>query len=216
VTGVFVNLGKAIAAYERRIQYGPSRLDMYLFEWKRRGTTPRHLLNDDELAGFALFQGKANCIQCHNGPLFTNNEFHNTGVPVRAGLPADHGRSAAIPGLKADEFNCRSKWSDARPEDCGELDFLPPPSLALARAYKVPSLRNVAARPPYMHAGQFATLAEVLHHYNRAPASPAGRSELKPLGLTPTEMGQIEAFLKSLNGGISAPRRYLAAPTTPQ
>ena len=44
----------------------------------------------------------------------------------------------------------------------------------LDRAYKVPSLRNVAERAPYMHAGQFATLADVLDHYNRAPAAVTG------------------------------------------
>ena len=199
VTQVFVNIGKAIAAYERRIQYGPSRFD-------------RGELTADERAGFALFAGKANCTQCHNGPLFTNNEFHNTGVPPRAGLPEDRGRIVAIGAVKADEFNCRSRWSDAKPHQCAELEFLAPASPPLERAYKVPSLRNVAERAPYMHAGQFATLAQVLDHYNAAPAAPAGRTELKPLGLTPAELRQIEAFLRSLSGGTSAPAEFLAAP----
>ena len=33
--------------------------------------------------------------------------------------------------------------------------------------FKVPSLRNVAIRPPYMHDGRFATLREVIEHYDR-------------------------------------------------
>jgi cytochrome c peroxidase len=74
----------------------------------------------------------------------------------------------------------------------------------------VPSLRNVAERAPYMHAGQFATLAQVLRHYNAAPAAPAGHSELKPLGLSAVELRQLEAFLRSLSGGLSAPARYLS------
>ena len=193
VTQVFVNVGKAIAAYERRIQPGPSRFD-------------RGELTAEERAGFALFAGKANCTQCHNGPLFTNNEFHNTGVPQRAGLPADRGRIVAVAAVKTDEFNCRSRWSDAKPEQCAELEFLAPALPQLERAYKVPSLRNVAERAPYMHAGQFATLGEVLRHYNTAPAAPAGRSELEPLGLTPAELRQIEAFLRALSGGVVAPR----------
>lgn len=53
----------------------------------------------------------------------------------------------------------------------------------LQRAYKVPSLRNVAERAPYMNGGQFATLGQVLDHYSRAPAAPKGHTELKPLGL---------------------------------
>jgi len=144
--------------------------------------------------------------------LFTNNEFHNTGVPRRAGLPEDRGRFPAVAGVKADEFSCRSRWSDAKPEDCRELDFLAPASAAQERAYKAPSLRNVAERAPYMHAGQIATLAEVLVHYNRAPAAPAGRTELRPLGLGAAELRQLEAFLRTLSGGVSAPAKYLAAP----
>ena len=82
----------------------------------------------------------------------------------------------------------------------------------LERAFKVPSLRNVAERAPYMHAGQFATLAEVLEHYNRAPSAPSGRTELKPLRLNPAELRQLEAFLRTLSGGLSGPPRYLRAP----
>ena len=71
----------------------------------------------------------------------------------------------------------------------------------LERAFKVPSLRNVAERAPYMHAGQFSTLTEVVDHYNRAPEAPAGHSELKSLRLSAQERRQIEAFLRSLSGG---------------
>jgi cytochrome c peroxidase len=52
-----------------------------------------------------------------------------------------------------------------------------------------------------MHAGQFSTLSEVVDHYNRAPESPAGHSELEPLRLSAQERRQIEAFLRSLSGG---------------
>jgi cytochrome c peroxidase len=212
VTAVFVNIGKAIAAYERRIQPGPSRFDRFAAEWKRTKVQPTGILSADERAGFALFVGKANCTECHNGPMFTNNEFHNTGVPRRAGLPADRGRLPAVAGVRADEFNCRSRWSDAKPDECKELEFLAPASAAQERAFKVPSLRNVAERAPYMHAGQFGSLKEVLGHYNRAPAAPAGRSELRPLGLSAAELGQLEAFLRTLSGGIDAPAKYRSAP----
>jgi cytochrome c peroxidase len=201
-TQVFVNIGKAIAAYERRIEYGPSRFDAFLAAWKKDGAPPAGILTADELAGFALFTGPANCTQCHNGPLLTNNEFHNTGVPMRQGLPEDRGRIVAVGAVKADEFNCRSRWSDAKTEDCAELEFLAPAAAPLERAYKVPSLRNVAERAPFMHAGQFATLAEVLNHYNTAPAAPKGHSELQPLGLSSAELRQLEAFLRTLSGGV--------------
>ena len=212
VTAVFVNLGKAIAAYERRIQYGASRFDKFASAWKANGTRPKNVLTSDEIGGLQLFVGKANCVQCHNGALFTNNDFHNTGVPRAAGLLHDRGRGAGIAAVEKDEFNCRSRWSDAGARGCPELDALAAPKVHLERAFKVPSLRNVAERAPYMHAGQFATLAEVLEHYNRAPAAPSGRTELKPLGLSRTEMRQLEAFLRTLSGGVAAPSKYLHAP----
>jgi cytochrome c peroxidase len=198
VTRVFVNLGKAIAAFERRIQPQPSRFDRYVDQLAATGEAPAGVLTDDEAAGLRLFIGKANCTQCHNGPLLTNNEFHNTGVPAAAGLPADHGRTTGAKGVLGDEFNCRSKWSDATADQCAELEFLIADGPELERAYKVPSLRGVANRAPYMHAGQFATLDEVVAHYARAPKAPSGKSELKPLKLRESELRQLAAFLRAL------------------
>jgi hypothetical protein len=43
--------------------------------------------------------------------------------------------------------------------------------------------------------------AETLRHYNRAPTAPTGHTELKALRLNAEEVGQIEAFLRSLSGG---------------
>lgn len=199
-TEVFVNMGKAIAAYERTIDYAPSRFDRYVDVLQDTGRAPEGVLSADEVAGLRLFIGKASCTNCHNGPLFTNNEFHNTGVPARAGLPADSGRLAGADAVLRDEFNCRSRWSDSRSK-CAELDFLVTGDHVLERAFKVPSLRNVADRAPYMHAGQFTTLSAVIDHYNRAPEAPAGHSELEPLRLNAQERRQIEAFLRSLSGG---------------
>jgi len=110
-----------------------------------------------------------------------------------------------------DEFNCRSRWSDAGGR-CPELNVLSAPGPEHERAFKVPSLRNVAERAPYMHAGQFSTLAEVLKHYNRAPTAPLGRTELKPLKLGAGELRQLEAFLRTLSGDLAGPEKYLRAP----
>jgi cytochrome c peroxidase len=198
VTRVFVNIGKAIAAYERRIEFGASRFDKYVAAITN-GQSDRSILTNDEIAGLRLFIGGANCTQCHSGPLFTSNEFHNTGVPSRPQLAIDHGRLAGARAVLNDEFNCRSQWSDARAR-CSELDFIVTGEHTLDRAYKVPSLRNVAERAPYMDAGQFATLAEVLDHYNRAPAAETGHSELRPLRLKPADLRQLEAFLGTLSG----------------
>jgi cytochrome c peroxidase len=122
-------------------------------------------------------------------------------VPRRAELPNDEGRLTGASTVLKDEFNCRSRWSDA-PQKCAELKFLVTGDHTLELAYKVPSLRNVARRAPYMNAGQFATLAEVLDHYNRAPAAPEAHTELKPLRLKAVELRQLEAFLNALSGPI--------------
>jgi cytochrome c peroxidase len=71
----------------------------------------------------------------------------------------------------------------------------------LIRAFKPPTLRGVADRPPFMHAGQFATLDEVLAHYNAAPEAPGGHSELKPLTMSAEELADLEAFLRTLSPG---------------
>jgi cytochrome c peroxidase len=212
VTQVYVNIGKAIAAYERRLQYGPSRFDRYVDALTETGRPPADVLTRDELAGLRLFIGKANCTQCHDGALFTNNEFHNTGVPAAANVKADHGRTNGAKDVLADEFNCRSRWSDARAGQCSELEFLVSEGHTLERAFKVPSLRNVADRAPYMHAGQLATLEEVVAHYNQAPAAPAGHSELKPLRLNAKELQQLVAFLRTLSGGTAASAELLRDP----
>jgi cytochrome c peroxidase len=213
VSGVFANLGKAIAAYERRIDPGPSRFDAHV-EAAVQGDTRRmqSTLSRDEIAGLKLFLGKGQCLQCHSGPLFTNNEFHNTGVPAARGQPADTGRLAGARQVLQDEFNCLGRFSDARPEQCGEIRFLAEDNGNQLRQFRVPSLRNVAERGPYMHAGQFATLKEVVEHYNRAPAAPQGHSELKPLGLSAIEVGQLVAFLGTLSGPVRAEAKWLRAP----
>lgn len=203
VTRVFVNIGKAIAAFERRVEFAPSRFDEYVDAVTHRRTS-EGMLTSDEVAGLRLFIGKANCTRCHNGPLFTNYEFHNTGVPARLGLPKDDGRLSGASSVRRDEFNCRSRWSDAR-DRCAELEYMVSGDHTLERAYKVPSLRNVAGRAPYMHAGQFATLGAVLDHYNRAPSAAAGHSELEALRLKPSELRQIEAFLRTLSSATVVP-----------
>jgi cytochrome c peroxidase len=216
ITRIYANIGKAIAAYERKIMPGPSRFDQYVDALLKGDTDGMHAaLTENEVAGLRLFVGKGQCINCHNGPLFTNNDFHNTGVPAAPGLPEDTGRAKGVQQVLADEFNCLSTYSDAAPEDCGELRFARADDHALERQFKPPSLRDVAERAPYMHAGQFTSLHEVLEHYNRAPAAPAGHSELKPLGLSEQELAQLEAFLRSLSGPLDTPPQLLAPPTPP-
>jgi cytochrome c peroxidase len=216
VTTIYVNMGKTIAAYERKLMPGPSRFDQYvaaLLADDPEGM--RQALAPEEEAGARLFIGKAQCINCHNTPLFSDNSFHNTGVPAAAGLPEDVGRAKGAQEVLLDEFNCLSQWSDAKPEECAELRFLVAEGEGLNGAFRPTTLRNIAEMAPYMHAGQFATLREVLEHYNRAAVGPVGHSELQPLRLSERELAYLEAFLRALSGGVNAPAELLAPPALP-
>lgn len=212
VDPVFANLGKAIAAYERLIIPGPSRFDAFV-EAVLEGDEQRQdrLFSTNERAGLRLFLDKAQCTQCHNGPLLTNHEFHNTGLLSFPGEVPDKGRAAGIREVLADPFNCLGKFSDAPPPDCGELEFARS-GFEVLGAFRTPSLRNLENTQPYMHKGQLFTLAEVIEHYNEAPPAMIGHNEAKPLGLSTTERRQLEAFLETLAAPLATPERMLGPP----
>lgn len=198
INRIFANVGKAIAAFERTILPQPTRFDAYA-DALTAGHDTTGLLTPTELEGLRLFVGKGECTKCHNGPLLTDQHFHNTGVPAAPGLPADSGRIDAIAQVLADPFNCLGVYSDAGPTDCAELRYMDREGHDLVRAYKSPSLRGVTERAPFMHAGQLGTLAAVVRHYNEAPAAPAGHSELEPLAMSEAELAALEAFLGTLS-----------------
>jgi len=105
-----------------------------------------------------------------------------------------------------------SQWSDAGEKDCAELRFVTSEGEQLLGAFKPPTLRNVAETGPYMHAGQFITLAEVIRHYHNAPPAPIGHTELELIHIPPSQQAQLEAFLRALSGALLLPPEYLQAP----
>ncbi len=214
VNRVFANLGKAIAAYERTLTPGESRFDRYVRAVVAGAPVGEQTLSSQEINGLRLFLGKGQCATCHNGPLLTDQHFHNTGVPPHDPGNPDRGRAAATIKVQRDEFNCLGAFSDAAPDACQELRFMVTDDPALEGAFKTPSLRNVALRAPYMHAGQFASLQEVVAHYAKSPAAAVGSSELaheggghterKPIRLSASEVRDVAAFLQTLSGPIAA------------
>ncbi len=74
--------------------------------------------------------------------------------------------------------------------------------------FKVPFLRNIALTAPYMHDGRFATLEEVVEHYNSGVQNhpnldfrlkdPNGLNQPKRLNLTDEEKAALVAFLRTL------------------
>ena len=199
----FANIGKTIAAFERTLLPTPSRFDAYVEALIDGDSAPTGLLSKDELRGLRLFIGKANCLQCHNGPLFTNNEFHNTGLLNYPGDEPDKGRVAGVREVLADPFNCKGAFSDDPQRDCAELEFVRT-GAELIGAFRTPSLRNLEGTAPFMHKGQLATLAEVLQHYNEAPDAMIGHNEAKPLRLRNRDLEFLEAFL----GTLAAPHSF--------
>jgi len=67
------NLGKAIAAFERTLITNNSRFDQYM-----RGDSDAILISEKE--GFELFKS-VGCVNCHNGPMFSDFKMHVLGVP---------------------------------------------------------------------------------------------------------------------------------------
>ena len=198
IDDVFVKFGKSLAAYERTLRLRPTRFDDYLAGLSGRAQR-RGGLSADEVAGLRLFVGQARCVQCHNGPLLTNEGFANTGVPSRGRRSEDLGRATGIQTALADPFNCRGFFSDAVSGQCDELDYAVVDSPEQRRAFKVPSLRGVAQRAPSMHAGQLASLEAVVDHYNLAPLAPDGTSQLERLNLSRLQRRQLVAFLRTLD-----------------
>jgi cytochrome c peroxidase len=89
----------------------------------------------------------------------------------------------------------------ATDDDIGRGKFFKT-SVKLQYAFKTPTLRNVAARAPYMHDGSFPSLAAVIDHYNKGGIDRPSRAEnIKPLGLSAGEERDLIAFLETLTSG---------------
>ncbi|MBC7548979.1 MAG: cytochrome-c peroxidase [Polaromonas sp.] len=209
VNRVFVNMGKAIAAFEKTLQHNESRFDRYVERLtvtaanaaqpvQQTAVEPAPQLTPSEVNGLRTFISGGQCVTCHNGPLLTDQHFHNTGVPPRGAAHLDRGRAAATVTVRDDVFNCLGPFSDAKPAQCQELRFMGVNDPALEGAFKTPSLRGVAQRAPYMHAGQMASLQDVVQHYVRAPAAVVGHTERSALRLTDQEARDLVAFLGAL------------------
>ena len=71
-------------------------------------------------------------------------------------------------------------------------------------AFKTPTLRDVARRPPYMHDGSLGSLAEVIAFYNRGGTpNPWLSGEVRPLKLTSEEQAELVVFLGALTGEVA-------------
>jgi cytochrome c peroxidase len=73
---------------------------------------------------------------------------------------------------------------------------------AMQYAFKTPTLRSVASRPPYMHDGSSATLSDAVRHYEKEPIDRPSRAPLfVPVELSEAERADLVAFMQTLGGG---------------
>ena len=208
---VFANIGRALEAYQRLLVPGPSLFDQYVEALINNSIeTKNPLFSENQVQGLQLFIGKAQCVHCHNGPLFTNNEFHNTGLFPPGSLPKDRGRIEGVKLLQHDYFNCLSKIAGVDEHSCDELRFVKSQGVELVAAFRTPSLRNMR-NGPYMHTGEFSTVGQVIEHYNEA-APTLISDELEPLGLTLQEIEYLEEFLKSVSSPLVVQPKWLSPP----
>ncbi len=140
--------------------------------------------NDDALTplekkGLEIFNGKGHCTACHWGSNFSDGRFHNLGVKPAAGEKPDEGRYAVTKNAN----------------DMG--------------AFKTPTVRDAAARPPYMHNGTEKTLEDVMALYHRGGGDDDDNLDplMVPLGLSQKEVKALVAFVKramtSLNSSVA-------------
>lgn len=68
-------------------------------------------------------------------------------------------------------------------------------------AFKTPTLREISKTAPYMHDGRFATLEDVIAHYNKGGVkNPFLDNQVIPLNLSRPEIKDLVAMLRSLEG----------------
>ncbi len=179
---------KALAQFERiLISSGNSKYDRLL-----RGEVE---FTDEEIDGKIMFFDQANavgvnlpdaqCLHCHKGPIFTENNFFNNALDSVASL---------------DGFSDKGRWEATKTDTMDKGKF------------RAPGLYNIALSAPYMHDGRFQTLEQVLDHYSHngfgvvnedpfisqiGPIIP-GSNPVRHAGLNAYQKSAIIAFLHTL------------------
>lgn len=216
----FTQIGLAIEAFERSaaMQSFSSKYDAMVR--KQATFTP------PEARGMALFMdaGKGNCAACHlmnptsgkpEDSIFSEFTYYATGVPRNTAIPRNSDPSFYDLGLCGPERTAPALPANVLPgvtieNFCGK--------------FRMPTLRNVAERPAFMHNGFFKDLRDVVRFYsnrkinattNDLPAkyqvniekvkAPFNRAATDGPALTEPEVNDIVAFLRTLSDGYRAP-----------
>jgi cytochrome c peroxidase len=206
VDEVFANVGRALEAYQRRLDPPETAFDRFVGALRQGDETGGGHLPPAARRGLRIFLGPGQCVQCHHGPLLTDGEFHNLGLPpMRVPDPAALGRTAGLATLLEQPFRCGGSRHPGG--ECAHLRYLDPKFEDFVGAFKTPSLRHVAQTGPYMHAGHFSSLAEVLAFYRTRPGSASLGHRALLLEQIPRTLpvAPLVAFLESLSAPLDDP-----------
>jgi len=177
-------ISKALAQFVRSLVSFGSKYDQAFAAGAARTPDFEAVFDDDELLGLRLFEGAR-------------------GSGGARGRGRMGGMSGMGPGVTCSVCHATTAQIASRPRNNG-LDSGIVDEGAGGGRFKVPSLRNVAVRAPYMHDGRFESLREVVHFYNTDVQRGRGvdralmHASMHGMGLTDAEVDAIVAFLETL------------------
>ncbi len=193
------NVFRAMAAFQRTLIHNNTPFDQYM-----RGD--KTALDEQQIRGLALFEGKANCIECHNGSTLSDEKYYNLGVP-RADDWLENGMAQVTFRYQQYTKGTTEEMYRKIKDDAG-LYYRTKQKADMGK-FRTQPLRYMEYTAPYMHNGMFFDLEEIVDFYNDG----GGDNEftdgtmasnktplLKPLNLTDEEKEDLVAFLNSLSG----------------
>jgi len=182
---------KALAAYERTIVSQNVPLDAYL-------NGDENAIDDAAKRGLALFNGKAGCLNCHNGPLASDDRYYALGTPQNPDFLDSPLKQITFRYEQLAKGAPESVYRSAT-EDLG-LYYVTKQERDKGK-FRTPSLRDLCYTAPYMHNGVFNTLEEVVAFYNAGGGdNPNKDPRIVPLNLSTDEQADLVAMLKSFCG----------------
>ncbi len=167
----------ALTAFQSSLISLNSRYDQYAHGYHQA-------LTANEIAGLNVFRSfVARCAECHQPPLFTNDQIAVIGSPEPQGRALDIGAEKTFNAPK------------------------------LRGGFKVPTLRNIVKSAPYMHSGRYDNLTDAIQFYNdgRGNAVPEGEQMLlhwhiSEPDLTEEEIARLVDFLGALTDESLTPK----------
>ncbi len=191
-------MSMAIAAFERTLVSRNTPLDRYL-----RGD--KKALSDEARKGLVLFTQKGKCADCHFGVSLSDDKFYALNVPENPDHQDDP-RIAVTRRFVAKVYHF-DEYRTLK-EDPGR--YLITKDQKDWKAFRTPTLLEIAKTGPYMHNGIFPTLDDVIDFFDRGGGG--GNTALKPLGLTNKEKKYLKTFMVEALAGEPVPFEYPKVP----